>query len=63
MPKTAIPQESRSHATGVFKGLGDLPNKQKNVDFRSSGTPRFSHFGRFRPKRHRLQTITGHSVS
>ena len=29
--------KSRSCAGGVFRGIGDLPNKQENVRFRRSG--------------------------
>ena len=59
LPESAISQKSRSRAAGAFKGFGGFPNKQKNVDFRNSGSPRFSHFGRFGPKMHRLQTLSG----
>ena len=34
---SAISQKSRSHAGGVFRGIGGRPNKQENVRFRESG--------------------------
>lgn len=37
-PKQAISQKSRSHANGVFRGIGDAPNKQKTARHRASGS-------------------------
>ena len=37
LPVSAISQKSRSHAKGVFSGIGMLPNKQQNVRSRESG--------------------------
>ena len=37
LPVSAISQKSRSHANGVFRGLGILPNKQQTVRSRESG--------------------------
>jgi hypothetical protein len=34
----AISQKSRSHANGVFRGIGDYPNKQETVRLRESGS-------------------------
>ncbi len=37
LPVSAISEKSRSHANGVFRGIGMLPNKQQNVRSRESG--------------------------
>lgn len=37
LPVSAISEKSRSHAGGVFGGIGDRPNKQENVRSRDSG--------------------------
>ncbi len=38
LPEQAISQKSRSHANGVFRGIGERPNKQKTVLPRESGS-------------------------
>ena len=37
LPEQAISQKSRSHANGVFRGIGERPNKQKTVRPRENG--------------------------
>ena len=37
LPVSAISQKSRSHANGVFRGIGERPNKQQTVRLRASG--------------------------
>ena len=32
LPEQAISQKSRSHANGVFRGIGERPNKQRTPD-------------------------------
>ena len=41
LPVSTISQKSRSHANGVFRGIGMLPNKQQNVRSRSCGDRTF----------------------
>lgn len=41
----AIWFKSRSHTEGVFRGIGDLPNKQENVRFREAEIGQFSPYG------------------
>ena len=37
LPVSAISQKSRSHANGVFRGLGNAPTSKHTVRFRESG--------------------------
>ena len=37
LPVSVISQKSRSHANGVFRGIGERPNKQQTVRHRASG--------------------------
>ena len=41
LPVSAISQKSRSHANGVFRGIGMLPNKQQNVRSHGCGDRTF----------------------